>query len=92
MKLMIFTLGFLSLIGDDRYRKLKNFSLTEKSFIKHVIDTQDEEPMSILRRDDDHILIIFPKTKIVLKPNGFLGEMWIRDSPKTKWYSLGTEY
>lgn len=91
MKFMIFSLGFLSLIADTQYTNLKNFSFKEKSFIKNVIDVRKEKPLSIMKTDDNSIVIIFSTSKILLKPDGFLGQMWIRDNPKTKWLSLGTE-
>lgn len=78
----------VSLFGSSQ--ELPNFlSRTEKKFIKNVIDIYGTEPQSISRDENKHILVTFQNTKLVLKPNGYIGEIWIYEN--SDWVSLGSE-
>jgi len=89
MKVLVCMLGLVvSLFGSSQ--ELPNFlSKTEKKFVKNVINIYGTEPQSIVRDVNKHILVTFKNLKLVLKPNGYIGEMWIYED--SDWVSLGTE-
>ena len=64
-------------------------SKSEKRFVRNVIDVQKEKVIEITKRSDNHIVIEFETTMVVLKPDGYVGEMWILGDGD--WISLGTE-
>ncbi len=79
---------FVSTFGSSQ--ELPNFlSKTEKKFVRNVINVQGSNPVEITKRKDAHIVLEFKDTMVVLKPDGFVGEMWILGDED--WISLGTE-
>lgn len=79
---------FVSTFGSSQ--ELPNFlSKTEKKFVRNVINIQGSKPVEITKRKDNHIVVEFKDTMVVLKPDGFVGEMWILGDGD--WISLGTE-
>ena len=80
---------FVSTFGSSQ--ELPNgLSKSEKRFVKNVIDIHKKEKVvEITKRLDNHIVIEFTNTMVVLKPDGFVGEMWILEDGD--WLSLGTE-
>ena len=90
MKSMIFILSLISFISGEVYsQKMKGFSRNEKQFVKNVIKVQNEEPVEITKRKDNFIVVEFSTTMVVLKPDGFVDEVWIRTDED--WLSLGRE-
>jgi hypothetical protein len=90
MKNMIMVAGLLSfIVGDSFSQKTNEFTRSEKRFIKNVVKIQGEKPLVITKRNDDYIVVEFDTTMVVLKPDGYVGEMWIRTDGD--WLSLGTE-
>jgi hypothetical protein len=79
---------FVSNLGGSQ--ELPKFlSRSEKKFVRNVIELQNEKVIEITKRSDSHIIIEFKTTMVVLKPDGFVGEMWILGDGD--WISLGTE-
>ncbi len=90
MKSMILAMSLLSfIVGDSFSQKVNDFTRSEKRFIKNVVEVQGEKPLAVTKRDDNHIVVEFDTTMVVLKPDGYVGEMWIRTDGD--WLSLGTE-
>lgn len=89
MKSLVFMFSlFVSTFGSSQ--ELPNFlSKTEKKFVRNVINVQGSKPVEITKRKDNHIVLEFKDTMVVLKPDGFVGEMWILGDGD--WISLGTE-
>jgi hypothetical protein len=67
----------------------KSLTKSEKRFVRNVINAQKEQPVEITKRNDNFIVVEFPSTMVVLKPDGFIGEVWILGDGD--WISLGTE-
>ncbi len=79
---------FVSTFGGSQ--ELPNgLSKSEKRFVRNVIDVQKEQVIEITKRNDNHIVIEFETTMVVLKPDGYVGEVWILGDGD--WISLGTE-
>jgi hypothetical protein len=89
MKSLIFMFSlFVSTFGGSQ--ELPNgLSKSEKRFVRNVIDVQKEQVIEITKRNDNHIVIEFETTMVVLKPDGYVGEVWILGDGD--WISLGTE-
>ncbi len=86
--ILIFSLLFgLTACSQDLY--LSNLSRSERKFVNNVIHIHGTPPVEITKRDDNHIVIEFDDTMVVLKPDGYVGEVWILDDGD--WLSLGTE-
>lgn len=87
---MILVFSMLAFVtADVKSQKLKGLTRTERSFVRNVVRIQKERPLDVSKRDDDHIVIEFDSTMVVLKPDGYVGEMWILS--EGDWISLGTE-
>lgn len=69
-------------------QSMKGFTWSERRHVKNVIKTHKETPVDI-RRIQDQIEIEFSNVRVVLKPDGFIGEVWLRE--ENYWLSLGTE-
>lgn len=91
MKSMILAMSLLTFVTSDVYsQKMKGFTRSEKSFVRNVIKAhKSEEPVVITKRTDNHIVVEFETTIVVLKPDGYVGEVWIRTDGD--WLSLGRE-
>jgi hypothetical protein len=90
MKIMILVFSMLAFVTADAHsQKLKGLTRTERSFVKNVVDIHKEKVVEVTKRNDNHIVIEFETTMVVLKPDGYVGEMWILTDGD--WLSLGTE-
>lgn len=86
---MILVLSLLGFVRSDLYsQSMKGLTRTEKSFVRNVIKAQGERPIEVTKRKDNHIVVEFDSTMVVLLPNGYIGETWIRTDGD--WLSLGT--
>lgn len=89
MQSMILVLSLLGFVRSDLHSQaIKGLTRNERSFVKNVIKVQGEKPVEITKRIDNYIVIEFDSTMVVLKPDGFIGETWIRADGD--WLSLGT--
>lgn len=86
MILVVSLLGFV--VSDVHSQSMRGLSRAERRFVKNVIRIQNEEPVEITKRKDNYIVVEFDSTMVVLKPDGFVGETWIRTDGD--WLSLGT--
>ncbi len=89
MKKMIFMFSMFVTVFGSTQNFPSFLTKSEKRFVKNVIDIQGSKPVEITKRKDQHIVIEFENTMYVLKPDGFVGEMWILEDED--WISLGTE-
>jgi hypothetical protein len=89
MKSIILVLSLIGFISSDLHSQtMKGLSKVERRFVRNVIRVQNEKPVEITKRKDNHIVIEFNSTMVVLKPDGFIGETWILEDGD--WLSLGT--
>ena len=90
MKLMILVFSMLAFVTADAHsQRLKGLTRSERQFVKNVINIHKEDVVEITKRNDNHIVIEFTNTMVVLKPDGYVGETWILEDGD--WLSLGTE-
>jgi len=89
MKSMIFMFSlFVSLSGSSQ--RLPDFlSRSEKQFVRNVLAYQKEKLIEITRDEDNCLFLQFETTMVELKPDGFVGEIWILENED--WVSIGTE-
>jgi hypothetical protein len=89
MKTMIFMFSmFVTVFGVAQ--DLPNFlNRSEKRFVQNVISIEGSKPVEITKRKDNHIVVEFATTMVVLKPDGYVGEVWILGDGD--WVSLGRE-
>ena len=88
MKMIILSILLVGFTSKFYGQSMKGFTWSERRHIKNVIKTHKETPVDI-RRIQDQIEIEFSNVRIVLKPDGFIGEVWLRE--ENYWLSLGTE-
>ena len=77
------------LLGVSKANSQKDLTRDEKRFVKNVIKLTNEKRGSIVKRADSYIVLEFPTTIYVLRPDGYIGEVWILGD--SDWISLGTE-
>jgi hypothetical protein len=88
MKMIILSILLVGFTSKFYGQSMKGFTWSERRHIKNVIKTHKETPVDI-RRIQDQIEIEFSNVRVVLKPDGFIGEVWLRE--ENYWLSLGTE-
>lgn len=79
---------FISIFGTAQELP-KSLSRSEKRFVQNVINIKGDNPVEITKRKDSHIVLEFTDAMYVLKPNGFVGEMWILED--ADWIRLPSE-
>lgn len=79
----------LVLLGVSKANSQKDLTRDEKRFVKNVIKLTNEKLGSIVKRADSYIVLEFPTTIYVLRPDGYINEVWILGD--SDWISLGTE-
>ena len=91
MKIMILVFSMMTFVTTDvRSQKLKGLTRSERQFVKNVVTiNKKEKVVEITKRLDNHIVIEFTNTMVVLKPDGYVGETWILEDGD--WLSLGRE-
>lgn len=89
MEIMIFMFStFVNVVGVSQ--NLPQFlSRSEKRFVQNVINIKGDKPVEITKRTDKHIVLEFNDAMYVLKPDGYIGEMWILEDED--WYRLPLE-
>ena len=71
MKSIIFIVSLIGILNSDIHSQvMTGFSMSERTFIKNVIKVQDEKPIKITKRTDNHIVIEFKSTMVVLVKHG----------------------
>jgi len=88
MKMIILSMLLVGFTSKFYGQSMKGFTWSERRHVKNVIKTHKETPVDI-RRIQDQIEIEFSNVRVVLKPDGFIGEVWLRE--ENYWLSLGTE-
>jgi hypothetical protein len=89
MKFIVYMFNFFVTTPGSQ-EKLPDFlSTSEKQFVKNVIELVDDKPTEITKSSLGFIILEFPEAKYQLKPNGYIGEMWLKEDDT--WISLGTE-
>ena len=83
------TIMFTALLGKAQKNLPRFLTKTEKKFVRNVIKVQGTQPLKIIKRHDGMIALRFEDTIVILKSDGFIGEMWVRNG--NHWHSLGTE-
>ena len=89
MKTIIFMFSIfvnMFVIGQDLPKFLNR---SEKRFVQNVINIKDDKPIKITKREDSHIVLQFNDAVYVLKPDGYLGEIWILEDKD--WICLPSE-
>ncbi len=80
---------FLVMLGIAKPNSPEKLSKEERRFVKTVVKNTNEKLNTIIKREDSHIVLEFDSTICVLRPNGFIDEVWILDNEE--WISLGNE-
>lgn len=89
MKTMILMFStFVSIFGITQDLP-KFLNRSEKKFVQNVIDIKGDNPIEITKRKDEHIVLRFNDAKYILKPDGYVGEMWILENED--WVRLPSE-
>jgi hypothetical protein len=57
--------------------------------VRNVLAYQKEKLIEITRDEDNCLFLQFETTMVELKPDGFVGEIWILENED--WVSIGTE-
>jgi hypothetical protein len=86
MKILIM---LLVLLGVSKANSQKDLTRNEKRFVNNVIKLTKEKLSNVIKRPDSYIVLEFPTTIYVLRPDGYIGEVWILGDED--WISLGTE-
>lgn len=77
MKKIILAFSIVTIMANNAYSQDNKLTKEEKEFVENVIKVQNQEPVGITKRKDNHIVVEFETIMMVLKPDGFVGEMWI---------------
>ena len=88
MKMIILSILLVGFTSKFYGQSMKGFTWSERRHVRNVIKAHKETPVDI-RRIQDQIEIEFSNVRVVLKPDGFIGEVWLRE--ENYWLSLGTE-
>jgi hypothetical protein len=68
---------------------MRELTRSEKKFVKNVTNMRKEPPVGITKREDSHIVVEFKDMMVILQPDGFVGDIWIKGD--NNWLSLGVE-
>lgn len=88
MKMVLLSFLLVGFTSKFYGQSMKKFTKSERKFVKNVIKAHNEVPVNI-KRIQDQIEIEFSNIRVILKPDGFIGEVWLRE--ENYWLSLGTE-
>jgi hypothetical protein len=89
MKMIILSLLLVGFTNKVYGQSMKGYTWSERRHVKNVIKSHKETPVDIRRVPFQNIEIEFSNIRVILKPDGFIGEVWLRE--ENYWLSLGTE-
>jgi len=89
MKMIVYMFNLFVTTSGSQEKLPEFLSKSEKQFVKNVIELVDNKPTEITKSSSGFIILEFPEAKYQLKPNGYIGEMWLKEN--NAWVSLGTE-
>ena len=80
----------LSIIGLETNTSPVHFTKADKRFVKNVIKVNGRKGLiEVTKRKDQHIVVEYTTTMLVLNPNGFISKVYILEDGD--WLDLGPE-
>jgi hypothetical protein len=75
--------------NDEIYKELTK---QEVKYVKSIVSMQREDALSVVRNENNTLLIIFPTAKYLIDSKGYVVNVWILSDDDITWEDMGQDF
>ena len=75
--------------NDEIYKELTK---QEIKYVKSIVIMQKEDALSVVRNENNTLLIIFPTAKYLIDSKGYVVNLWILGDDDITWEDMGQDF
>jgi hypothetical protein len=75
--------------NDEIYKELTK---QEVKYVKSIVSMQREDALSVVRNENNTLLIIFPTAKYLIDSKGYVVNVWILSDDDVTWEDMGQDF
>jgi hypothetical protein len=75
--------------NDEIYKELTK---QEVKYVKSIVIMQREDALSVVRNENNTLLIIFPTAKYLIDSKGYVVNVWILSDDDITWEDMGQDF
>lgn len=75
--------------NDEIYKELTK---QEVKYVKSIVIMQKEDALSVVRNENNTLLIIFPTAKYLIDSKGYVVNLWILGDDDITWEDMGQDF
>jgi hypothetical protein len=89
LTLLLFVSISVNASNDDIYKELTK---QEIKYVKSIVSMQREDALSVVRNENNTLLIIFPTAKYLIDSKGYVVNVWILGDDDITWEDMGQDF
>jgi hypothetical protein len=89
LTLILFVSINVNASNDEIYKELTK---QEIKYVKSIISMQREDALSVVRNENNTLLIIFPTAKYLIDSKGYVVNVWILGDDDITWEDMGQDF
>jgi hypothetical protein len=89
LTLLLFVSVNVNASNDEIYKELTK---QEIKYVKSIVSMQREDALSVVRNENNTLLIIFPTAKYLIDSKGYITNLWILGDDEITWEDMGQDF
>ena len=89
LTLLLFVSINVNAFNDEIYKELTK---QEIKYVKSIVIMQREDALSVIRNENNTLLIIFPTAKYLIDSKGYITNLWILGDDEVTWEDMGQDF
>lgn len=89
LTLILFVSINVNASNDEIYKELTK---QEVKYVKSIVSMQREDALSVVRNENNTLLIIFPTAKYLIDSKGYVVNVWILSDDDITWEDMGQDF
>ena len=89
LTLLLFVSINVNASNDDIYKELTK---QEVKYVKSIVSMQREDALSVVRNENNTLLITFPTAKYLINFKGYIINLWILGDDEVTWEDMGQDF
>ena len=89
LTLILFVSINVNASNDEIYKELTK---QEIKYVKSIVSMQREDALSVVRNENNTLLIVFPTAKYLIDSKGYVVNVWILSDDDITWEDMGQDF
>ena len=89
LTLILFVSINVNASNDEIYKELTK---QEIKYVKSIVSMQREDALSVVRNENNTLLIVFPTAKYLINSKGYVVNVWILSDDDITWEDMGQDF